>query len=266
MPEQSNMTRGISNMETSVPVVGRARRSGVARKVLLCLLAVVLGFGTPALFVKMRKDAVESARCAKCRSELKAISLALLAYKNKHGAFPPAYFCDKSGKPVNSWRLLVADLAFYHRNVSAGYDVSQSWGAPRNFTFGLRNQTVEEFQCPSAGGEGPAITNYVAVVGPNTMWPGCEPAKPADDSSDNDKILVIEVVNSDILWMEPRDLTLEQALDTIQPKTGAGIGSHHSDGIHYVTVGGEVRTLDPNIDRESLRKLLVRASAEAPPK
>ena len=37
-----------------------------------------------------------------------------------------------------------------------------------------------------------------------------------------------------------------------------GIGSHHLDGIHYLTVGGEVRTLDPRIDRESLRTLFVR--------
>jgi hypothetical protein len=90
------------------------------------------------------------------------------------------------------------------------------------------------------------------------MWPGSKPAKKAADGSDNDKILVIEVINSDILWMEPRDLTLEQALDAIQPKKGIGIGSQHRDGIHYVTVSGQVRTLDRNIDRESLRKLLVR--------
>ena len=90
------------------------------------------------------------------------------------------------------------------------------------------------------------------------MWPGFQPAKQAADGSDRDKILVMEVVNSDILWMEPRDLTLEQALDAIQPRKGIGIGSHHLDGVHYVTVGGDVRTLNPSIDRESLRKLLVR--------
>lgn len=69
---------------------------------------------------------------------------------------------------------------------------------------------------------------------------------------------MIEVVNADILWMEPRDLTVEQALDTIQPESGVGIGSQHRDGIHYLTVGGAVRTLDRNIDQESHRKLLVR--------
>ena len=93
------------------------------------------------------------------------------------------------------------------------------------------------------------------------MWPGTTPAKMAADGSDKDKILVIEVVNSDILWMEPRDLTLEQALDSFRTKQG--IGSRHRDGIHYVTVGGDVRMLDPNIDRESLRKLLVRESPKS---
>lgn len=253
------MRMGIGNKETCVPLRRCARRSGVARKALLCLLAVVLVVGAAALLVTMRKDAVESARSAKCRSQLEAIGLALLSYHKKHGTFPPAYFCDKSGKPVNSWRLLVVDLAFYHRNVSSGYDVGQSWDAQTNTKFGLHTQTVEEFQCPSAGNGGSTITNYVAVVGRNTMWPGCKPAKLAADGSDDDKILVIEVINSDILWMAPRDLTLEQALEAIQPKAGIGIGSHHSDGIHYLTVGGAVRALDPNIDRESLRKLLVRS-------
>lgn len=142
------------------------------------------------------------------------------------------------------------------------YDFAKPWDGPENSRLLLHESDKAQwfFQSPSAGSEDPAITNYVAVVGPNTMWPGSQPAKQAADGSDKDKILVIEVINSDILWMEPRDLTLEQALDAIQPKKGIGIGSRHRDGIHYLTVGGKVRTLDPNIDRESLRKLLVRDS------
>jgi hypothetical protein len=61
--------------------------------------------------------------------------------------------------------------------------------------------------------------------------------------------------------MEPRDLTLEQALDAIQPKSGIGVGSNHRDGIHYLTVGGKVKTLPRDIDPDSLRKLLVRDGA-----
>jgi hypothetical protein len=176
---------------------------------------------------------------------------------------------------VNSWRTLVIPYFWYafqsgsyHTGGAPGYDYDEPWNGPTNAKrFSLDTVRCWPFQCPSAADrEEPAITNYVAVVGPNTMWPGFEPAVQAADGSDQDKILVIEVIHSDILWMEPRDLTLEQALDAIQPGNEMGIGAHHGGGIHYVTVGGEVRTLDREIGRESLRKLLVRdgAGAELP--
>lgn len=252
------MVNGLRDHKTCRSPKYSANPCSMYRKPLLFLLGMVLLAGASVLLVAMRNDAVEAGHCAKCQYRLKAIGLALCSYNQMNGSFPPAYLCDGAGKEVNSWRLLVADLAFYHHSVSRGYDVTRPPNAQGNIQFRLSDQPIEEFRCPSAGSEGPLVMNYVAVVGPNTMWPGREPAKPAADGSDNDKILVIETINSDILWFEPRDLTLEQALDAIQPKKGIGIGSRHNDGIHYVTVGGEVRTLNHNIDRESLRRLLVR--------
>ena len=257
MPRNFNVTKtpGSGEMHES-PNVGRPCWSTLRKLRLRLLVGILVLIGAVALLMKMRNDAVQEANCTACRQMLKLIALVLLEYSETHGNLPPAYLCDETGKPVNSWRLLIADYAFYHRTVSVGYDVTQPWTAPGNSEFRLAERTVREFQCPSAADHRQAITNYVAVVGSDTMWPGSKPAKPAADGSDIDKILVIEVVNSDILWMEPRDLTLEQALDAIQPK--AGIGSGHPSGINYVTVGGEVRTLDRNIDRDSLRRLLVR--------
>jgi len=240
----------------------------------LFLLALIVWCGV----LGMRT--IDESRSRTCRYNLQLIGRALLNYQQLHGTFPPAYLCDKAGKPVNSWRAAVVPYFSYNfrpgRDDYAGgpgYDDAEPWNGPKNsmLRYGPQNAKVplnkhrcEELQCPSDRKDEPAITHYVAVIGPNTMWPGGKAAKPAADGSDRDKILVIEVVHSDILWMEPRDLTLDQALDNIQPKTGIGIGSHHRHGIHYVTVAGEVRTLDPNIDRESLRRLLVRDSAGSP--
>jgi hypothetical protein len=225
----------------------RARRWGI----LLLLLLALVASGTV-----LREYEREQARSMTCSNNLKQIGLALINYHQCNGVFPSACLCDKNGRPVNSWRTrLVPGYLSY--NFPAAYDFAKSWDEPANAKLLPREARRYQFSCPSDGNQESAITNYVAVVGPNTMWPGCKPAKQAADHSDFDKILVIEVINSDILWMEPRDLTLDQALDAIQPKQGIGIGSRHGDGIHYVTVGGAVRTLDPNIDRESLRKLLV---------
>lgn len=224
----------------------------------LLLLALIASFGV--------SYKVEESRRLTCYNNLRQIGLALRNYYSRHGAFPPAYLCDKAGKPVNSWRAEVIPTFWYNfrpgRDDYAGgegYDYTEPWNGPKNIKLRLDKKRCEVFRCPSDGSQAAAITDYVAVIGPNTMWPGCTPAKEAADGSDRDKILVIEVVRSDILWMEPRDMTLEQALDAIQRTEGIGIGSHHSEGIHYLTVGGAVRTLDRNIDRESLRKLLVRA-------
>ncbi len=255
------MTKATDEPKTSEPPDTQTPSRGVGGKGYLYLLLILALLGVAILLVKAHKNAVVAGECTGCQLNLKLIGLALVNYKRQHGSFPPAFYCDKTGKPVNSWRLSVADLTFYHRNVSGGYDVTQPPNAPTNAQFRLADQIVKEFQCPSADNEGPAITNYVAVVGSNTMWTGREPVTPASDGSDNDKILIIEAVNSDIRWMEPRDLTFEQALDAIQPEKGIGIGSAHPSGINYVTVGGEVRTLDRNIDRRSLRRLLVRDQA-----
>ncbi|MDZ7616193.1 MAG: DUF1559 domain-containing protein [Patescibacteria group bacterium] len=200
-----------------------------------------------------------------CTNALRKIMLALDSYHQLHGGFPPAQLCDAKGTPVNSWRTLVIPYFWYNftpgRDDYAGpkwYDYAEPWNGPSNIAWELDRTRCEYFQCRANDHRKPAITDYVAVVGPNTMWPGTEGTTRAADGSDDDKILVIEIVNSDILWMEPRDLTLEEALDAIQPKKSVGIGSYHRDGIHYITVGGEMRTLPHDIDRESLRRLLVR--------
>jgi hypothetical protein len=238
------------------------------RKLAAWIAIPLLGIGGGLLLMKMRTDAVESGKCIDCQNRLKLLGIHLKNFIQVYGSLPPAYLCDQSGKPVNSWRMLMVPNWQYHWH-SWKYDLTQRWDSSKNADLPLETMKMREFQCPSMEeNQKPAITNYVAVVGPNTMWPGEKSAKPAADGSDNDKILLIEITNSDIQWMEPRDLTLEQALDALQPEKGLGIGSTHPAGINYLTVGGEVRTLNRTLNRESLRKLFVRESPEVvdPPK
>lgn len=205
---------------------------------------------------------IEFARSNTCSHHLKLLGLTLQNYCDRTGSLPPAYDCDETGKPINSWRTRIVPGVLWY-NFPKNYDFSQPWNGPTNFAL-LGGTALSDFNCPSDVADRTPMTSYVAVVGPNTMWPGCTGAKPAADGSDDDKILVIEVVHSNIQWTEPRDLTLDEALDTFERYGQLKIGSQHRDGIHYVTVGGMARTLDPNIDRESLRKLLVREPKNVP--
>jgi hypothetical protein len=223
----------------------------------ITLIAVLCGLAV--WFVNAAQSAREAARSLSCQGQLKQLGLALLNYHQANGCLPPAYLLDKNGKPAHSWRMFL--VRSWPEVDIPSYDFSESWNSPRNSELSLRHSC---FACPSARDRDSPITDYVVVVGPNTLWPGSKGATLAKDGSDDDKILLIEIVKSDIHWTEPRDLTLEEALDVIQPKTGIGIGSLHPRGIHYVTANDTVRTLDRNIDRNSLRKLLTRESVKNP--
>jgi hypothetical protein len=220
----------------------------------LLWLAIILALGTLTVgLIKAIRDAREAADNCNCQDKLKQFGLALLNYHQVNGCLPPAYLLDKKGKPTHSWRMLVR-RSWPEVDIPS-YSFSEPWNGPHNSQLPL---THSIFNCPSLRNEDSPFTDYVAVVGPNTLWPGSKSAVLAKDGSDDDKILLIEVINSDIHWMEPRDLTLEDALEIIQPNKGVGIGSRHTNGIHYVTASNQIRTLDRKIDRESLRKLLTR--------
>jgi len=198
----------------------------------------------------------ENLRNVTCANNLHEIALALQSYHIQTGAFPPAYFCDTAGNPMNSWRLAIVPGRLWYTFPDA-YDFDRPWDSPQNAKLlqSENEKATHHFQCPTANSKDPAVTNYVAVIGPNTMWRGCAGVTMAPDGSDKDKILVIEWRESDILWTEPRDVTLDQALDALLSEN-SGIGDRHP--IHYVTVSGEVRTLDHRLDRRSLRALFER--------
>jgi len=201
------------------------------------------------------RDAREAARRGNCMCNLKMLGLALQNYHYDHGHFPPAYICDENGKPMHSWRVLILPYmelqAIYDQ-----YDFSEPWNGPNNSLLATM-PPPPEFQCPSGNLHGTPLTNYVAVVGPQTMWPEDRCIRLTGESGAGlDTIHLVEITNSDIHWMEPRDLTFEQAAAGIQPKSGLGISSEHPGAVVYLDANYKVRTLGRDTDVAALRELL----------
>ena len=227
------------------------------RKLMIWVAVFSLICGLVASLGKAIKSAREAARAANCQCHLKQLGLALLNYHYANGCFPPAHLCDQNGKPMHSWRVLI--LPFMEsQTLYDQYDFSEPWNGPNNSRLARASPFRPRWlQCPSGGLEGTPLVNYVAVVGPETMWPGSKCTRLADPADpDVRTIMLVEIANSDIHWMEPRDLTFEQAMAGIQPESGLGISSEHPRGIQYVTASGGVYALKRNIDPNELRKLL----------
>jgi hypothetical protein len=110
----------------------------------------------------------------------------------------------------------------------------------------------------------------VAVTGPRTIWPGTESPKLDDVSDGRNTILLVEIAGSDINWMEPRDVSLEELLADVDPKTGSALLSTHEAGeygnrVAFATVAfvdGSSARLRADVDRTTLEALLTASGGE----
>jgi hypothetical protein len=228
------------------------------RRMLIPLIWLVVCSGILTTLARAIIAAREAARCDTCNWHLRGIGLGLQNFDASNGSLPPAYLCDEKGKPIHSWHTLLMPYTS-HYGWRSSYSLKEPWDGPANSQ--IISRPFDEFQCPSAEVDGkPRLTiDYVAVVGPETMWPGRDRVTlPYGAGVNHDTILLIEMPDSDYRCLEPRSPTVAEFMAKITSPTGKGIRCIHPRGLAYVTVGGEVRWFPPNTDPETIRKLLKR--------
>jgi hypothetical protein len=229
------------------------RRKPPLQTAVVLLIWVVVCSGLLTLLVRVIQAAREAARCMQCSNNLKMLGLGLHNFDLANGGLPPAYLCDEKGKPIHGWQSLVKPYTGYY-SWRRTYSMKEPWDGPNNRK--LQSYPDRTFQCLSAQNESRLTTDYVAVVGPDTMWPGRERVKLPEGNRDT--ILLIEMPDSDYDTWKPRSPTVEEFLEKIKSPTGKGIRCIHTRGLAYVTVGGEVRWFPPETDPETIRRLLRR--------
>lgn len=199
-----------------------------------------------------------------CMNNLRSIVLALHNYHWGHGSLPPPYIADANGRPMHSWRVLI--LPYLDRNdLYEMYRFDEPWDGPNNSK--LHDLIGDVFRCPQDhGGARSTETSYVAVVGPETIWPADRTVK-LDDVTDglSNTLLVVEIANSGIHWMEPRDLHVSQMSGTINSKSGQGISSGHPRGAVVGFADGRVRFLSDTIPAATIEALLTIRGGEKVP-
>lgn len=200
---------------------------------------------------------------AECKSHLKQIGLALRQYHEKFETFPPAYVQGPDGRSWHSWRVLL--LPFLgEESLYSEYRLNEPWNSEHNQRLSLR--VPECYRCPMETKKGAA--SYFAIVSRRTMWPAYFSVRINDviDGTSN-TVQLVEAPDRDINWLEPRDLTLAQAVELIHRnerhrilEKGEYVLTQHGEewlprdehhGIHHVLFAdGTVHTVKTNIARE----------------
>ena len=228
-------------------------------------LAVLVCFCLIALLLPAVESAREAARRAQCNNNLKMIALALHNYHDEHGTFPPAFIPDKDGKPMHSWRVLLLPY-LEEKYLYDKYNFQEPWDGPNNSKLMNPVPYATNVPATSAPGVEPAS-------GPAT-WrsSGPEPhglarqTRKMNEIADGtaNTILVMEDQSTRIPWMEPRDLTLDEALRSTHLARSSS-GRHPSPrrfllrlpgGRNVALVDGSVGFLSDGLPRDFVSNLL----------
>jgi prepilin-type processing-associated H-X9-DG protein len=231
----------------------------------LILLAALVIVDCVGMLLSLLLPAVqarrEAARRSQCVNNLKQIGLAMLNYHNTYECLPPAVITDEDGQPMRSWRIAV--LPFLEStSLYDQYDFSEPWEGPNNRA--LHSARPPTYLCPSDTSAGPFDTSYVMIVGKGTVGGVPNEAVRLRDITDGTPItiLAIEVAASGINWLEPRDMTVEEAVAYITNPAASGSRYAHPGGVNALFADGSVHFLAETIDPQALRSLLTRDDAQ----
>ncbi len=177
--------------------------------------------------------------------------MAVANYAEAHQErLPPAYQLGPDGKPWHSWRVLILPYIEQDKLFKA-YRFDEPWDGPNNL---LLAREMPKTLAYTGMDRSTTVTNYLAVVGAETMWPGATGRKFTEikDGTSN-TILIVENNGLGVHWMEPRDL----AFDTMP------FGIDSPDGVSswykqpaVVTADGGVLRLSKEMTPDALRAAL----------
>lgn len=192
-----------------------------------------------------------------CRNSLKTLALSLENYHDAYGCFPPAYVADENGKPMHSWRVLI--LPFLGcGDLYQKYRFDEPWNGPNNSKLAKHMPWLYRCPCQETKSS-PVTTNYVAVTGPGTMWPGQKTICVRDVTDGTcDTLILVESANCGIHWMEPRDLDLATMPLKINPSSAPGISGGHPGGAQAALADGSVKLLYDSLPPDAIKALVER--------
>jgi hypothetical protein len=180
-------------------------------------------------------------------------------YHDTYGTFPPPFFADDSGRPMHSWRVLL--LPFLDQGeLYEQYRFDEPWDGPHNRQLLAQRPRIYTFH--GHEGDGGTTTNYLAVVGEETVWPpGASLAMSQIVDGATYTILIVENHGAGIHWTEPRDLDLATMTMDVAANAADGVSSRFRPTA-VVSAAGYVHKLPDDLPPATLRALLTASGGE----
>jgi len=191
--------------------------------------------------------------------------------------WPPAAICDKDGKPLLSWRVMILPY-IDERALFREFKLDEAWGSPHNIK--LLERMPKTYRLPGADAK-ETKTHYQILVGRNTLYPDYGKAADAATSArsgvpaglramlatysvgnipdgTSNTILLIEASNG-VPWSKPEDVMYDAQKPL--PKFGKLLPDRFLVGL----ADGSVRFVSKKVSDKTLRMAIDPADGEILP-
>ena len=233
----------------------------------ICILLAVL--------VPVIRAARRASQRMACSNNMKSIALALHNYHDVYKKFPWAITYADDGTPMHSWRVRIVPylraatcftLLRLPRTVERAArtdcladDIPDDWQRYGWHVHIISAPCPPLYRCPSAlQSQNPMCTNYVMLIDDRPGKPNGPPHRPGSvppSLDDKSAVIIIEIADSDIHWMEPRDVLLSELSMKINDRSKRSLSSYHG-GACIAHADGTVELLDDATTEERVRELL----------
>lgn len=203
---------------------------------------------------KKAEDAMVKAARVRSSNNLKGLMMALWAYHDVNGHFPPQAIYDKNGKALLSWRVLLLpyldeDELFKQFHLDEPWDSKHNKPLlakmPKRYAPTLRGKTKEKYG-----------TFYQVFVGNGALFEGQEGLSISDITDGTSQTIAIAEAAVAVPWSKPADLPYDPKKPI--PK----LGGLFDNGINAVFADASAHWLKKDFDAPTMRTVISRNAGD----
>jgi hypothetical protein len=157
-------------------------------------------------YLEAKKKLQQAASRAQSQNNLKQIAIALHNYHDVNGAFPPAAVCDKTGKPMLSWRVLI--LPYLEQSaIYKEFKLDEAWDSDHNKKLIAKMPKTYSMPWPMTAKANE--THYRVFVGNNAAFDYLKATKITEFLDGTSNTILVATAKDAVIWTKPDELAFD---------------------------------------------------------
>ncbi len=204
-------------------------------------------------FLGARTKVQGAANSAKSMNNMKQIALAWHNYHDAENNGPPAAVCDRTGKPLLSWRVLI--LPYIEQdNLFKEFKLDEVWDSAHNKKLLARMPPI--YAMPG-GKAGETNTHYRVFVGNGAGWDWIMGSKLQTITDGTSNTIMCVTAADAVPWSKPDELEFDPKKDMTKL-----LGNFFGRGPQVAMFDGSVRTISKDVDTKTLNAAITKSGGE----